>query len=40
VPAVQVVTVQGNTMKLTNHYFDLLGLLQPIGAAPMPAGRA
>ena len=33
VQAVQVVTVQGNQIKETRHYFDMLGMLQQIGAA-------
>lgn len=30
--AVQVVTVEGGKVKLTRHYFDLMGILQQIGA--------
>jgi len=32
VPAVQVVTVQGNKVKETHHYFDMMSMLQQIGA--------
>jgi steroid delta-isomerase-like uncharacterized protein len=32
--AVQVITVEGNKVKLTRHYFDLMSLLQQIGAVP------
>ncbi len=31
-PAVQVITVQGDRLKENRHYFDMLGLLQQIGA--------
>ena len=34
VAAVQVVTVEGGKVKLTRHYFDLMSLLQQIGAVP------
>jgi steroid delta-isomerase-like uncharacterized protein len=34
VQAVQVITVQGNQIKETRHYFDMLGMLQQIGATP------
>jgi steroid delta-isomerase-like uncharacterized protein len=40
VHAVQVVTAEGNKVKETNHYFDLLGMLQQIGAAPVAAGAS
>ncbi|MBM3947715.1 MAG: ester cyclase [SAR202 cluster bacterium] len=32
--AVQVTTVEGGKLKHTNHYFDLMTMLQQIGAAP------
>ena len=38
VPAVQVVTVEGDKIKETRHFFDLMTLLQQIGAVPTPAG--
>lgn len=34
VSAVQVVTVEGDKVKLTRHYFDLMSLLQQIRAIP------
>jgi steroid delta-isomerase-like uncharacterized protein len=37
IPAVQVVTVSGDHIKETRHYFDLMGLLVQIGAVPAPA---
>jgi hypothetical protein len=35
--AVQVATVQGGKLKQTNHYFDLMTMLQQIGATPQQA---
>ncbi|MBI3977699.1 MAG: ester cyclase [Chloroflexi bacterium] len=34
VPAVEVVTIQDGKVKEIKHYFDLMGLLQQIGALP------
>ena len=34
VQAVQVLTVQGDKIKENRHYFDMLGLLQQLGAVP------
>jgi steroid delta-isomerase-like uncharacterized protein len=34
--AAQVITCEGGALKETRHYFDLLGLLQQIGALPAP----
>jgi steroid delta-isomerase-like uncharacterized protein len=36
VAAVQVVTVVGGKITETHHYFDMLGLLQQLGAIPAP----
>jgi steroid delta-isomerase-like uncharacterized protein len=36
--AVQVTTVEGGKLKQTNHYFDLMTMLQQIGATPQQAG--
>lgn len=40
-PAVQVVRVEGGKTKETRHYFDMMGMLQQLGAVPAPgqAGR-
>ena len=40
VKAVQVVQVQGDKIAATRHYFDLMGLLQQLGAIPTPAGAS
>ena len=37
VPAVQVINVSGDKITQVRHYFDLLGLLQQIGAVPSAA---
>lgn len=37
VRAVQVLTFDGGKIKENHHYFDMLGLLQSIGAVPQPA---
>jgi steroid delta-isomerase-like uncharacterized protein len=34
VRAVQVIELEGDKIKATRHYFDLMGLLQQIGAVP------
>jgi hypothetical protein len=36
-PAVEVVTVQGNRVKETRLYFDMMGMMQQIGALPKAA---
>ena len=36
VRAVQVLTFEGEKLKENHHYFDMLGLLQQIGAVPQP----
>jgi steroid delta-isomerase-like uncharacterized protein len=36
-PAVQVVTVQGNKIKETRHYFDMMSMMQQLGALPRVA---
>jgi hypothetical protein len=33
---VQVLTVVGGKITETHHYFDMLGMLQQLGALPMP----
>lgn len=40
VRAVQLVRVQGDKTAEVRHYFDLMGLLQQIGALPAPAGAS
>jgi len=40
VRAVQVVKVRGDKIAETRHYFDLMGMLQQIGAIPAPAGAS
>jgi steroid delta-isomerase-like uncharacterized protein len=40
VKAVQVVKVRGDKIAETRHYFDLMGLLQQVGAVPTPAGAS
>jgi len=32
--AAQIATIQGDKIKETHHYFDMMSLLQQIGAAP------
>ncbi len=34
VPAAQVITFEGDRIKEARHYFDMMGLLQQIGAVP------
>jgi limonene-1,2-epoxide hydrolase len=34
IPAVQVVTVEGGKIKEKRHYFDMMGMLQQLGAIP------
>ena len=36
IPAVQVITFEGDKIKESHHYFDMLGMLQQIGAVPQP----
>jgi len=40
IKAVQVIKVRGDKIAETRHYFDLMGLLQQIGAVPAPAGAS
>jgi len=40
VRAVQVIKVQGDKIAGAQHYFDLMTLLQQIGALPTPAGAS
>ena len=37
IPAVQVVTIKGDKIVETKHYFDLMTMLAQIGALPTPA---
>jgi steroid delta-isomerase-like uncharacterized protein len=37
VPAVQVVTVKGDKVKETRHYFDMMSIMQQVGALPRVA---
>jgi predicted ester cyclase len=34
VPAVQVLTFEGDKIKETRHYFDMMGMLQQLGVGP------
>lgn len=36
VRAVQVLTFEGGKLKKNHHYFDMLGMLQQLGAVPQP----
>lgn len=38
--AVQVATVEAGKLKQTNHYFDLMTMLQQLGATPQQTGAA